>query len=597
MMNLTVNNITKSVDVWAKYLNVSISALQLWKRQGDLEEKVNKLLNKRSLRGYEIEYDGILYSSKQLSEILNCAQCTVLKYLKADNINELIELCEKKKRLKSITGCETITEIMKCYNLNSDKTYSLLDKCKTKEQFDEEIEYFKNGKNDRRLDGYYDFSGILTKDEFMILNMYYRDLNLIKKHVESGLGTDYIILFNTQVLFSDIKDYLYNMFEPVSVEYKFLRGILKPNDVVPDALYNFFGKDKLSNITKEELIQSIKLCLGEHCLSEFNEYVPFGYVSLNDKGVFKKSDLYEYIPLSRSKIDNEITSGNFDYIYDLFNGSCLPKYKVRYHGSVMTLSSLINKVGLSKSFIYKNYNEGRFNDGADWLDNMIVTPANRAISKEKAIYYRFGKDINVYELADNYNTTTSRVINILSDDTLTEKECIKLLSNNISLRTYRNGFIIGDNYMTQREVANMFGISHNTMKHLVCVYKNKDELIDALTNNIDSTLQKSSVSGGLSVVIEGHEFKSQGALDEFIGKKGSTLTHVAVRDGKLDKLIENYHIRERLLFKENSPYSTWFAEGTWIYKCPVCKRKLLMSTEELINYKHNADICIEYEIE
>lgn len=99
-----------------------------------------------------------------------------------------------------------------------------------------------------------------------------------------------------------------------------------------------------------------------------------------------------------------------------------------------------------------------------------------------------------------------------------------------------------------------------------------------------------------SLNINGDVYNSFSSLAIFLNVPLSTLADAINRD-KLKNLLEVNRYDERILFKENSPYSTWFADDTWIYKCPVCKRKLLMSTEELINYKHDDVLCIELEIE
>lgn len=99
-----------------------------------------------------------------------------------------------------------------------------------------------------------------------------------------------------------------------------------------------------------------------------------------------------------------------------------------------------------------------------------------------------------------------------------------------------------------------------------------------------------------SLNINGDVYNSFSSLAIFLNVPLSTLADAINRD-KLKNLLEVNRYDERILFKENSPYSTWFADDTWIYKCPVCKRKLLMSTEELINYKHDDALCIELEIE
>lgn len=99
-----------------------------------------------------------------------------------------------------------------------------------------------------------------------------------------------------------------------------------------------------------------------------------------------------------------------------------------------------------------------------------------------------------------------------------------------------------------------------------------------------------------SLNINGDIYSSYSSLAIFLNIALSTLSD-AINRGRLKNLLEVSRYDERILFKNNSPYSTWFADGIWIYECPVCKRKLLMSTEELINYKHDDMLCIEFEIE
>lgn len=100
----------------------------------------------------------------------------------------------------------------------------------------------------------------------------------------------------------------------------------------------------------------------------------------------------------------------------------------------------------------------------------------------------------------------------------------------------------------------------------------------------------------IKINVCGIEFPSLKAASDFLNTNFGNVYNY-YKYSRIHELEEVYHVRERILFKENSPYSTWFADDTWIYKCPVCKRKLLMSTEELINYKHDDALCIEFEIE
>lgn len=146
-----------------------------------------------------------------------------------------------------------------------------------------------------------------------------------------------------------------------------------------------------------------------------------------------------------------------------------------------------------------------------------------------------------------------------------------------------------------RQICIKYNKSYDTMKKLRWkTGLSRDEFLEFLIN-----YNSNNSSEPVQVVVDNiiYRFDSQTKLSEFINMPRSFINSVIRNKRNIDKVLESCHIKERLLFKDNSPYSTWFADNTWIYKCPTCKRKLLMSTEELINYKHDDMLCKEYEVE
>lgn len=111
------------------------------------------------------------------------------------------------------------------------------------------------------------------------------------------------------------------------------------------------------------------------------------------------------------------------------------------------------------------------------------------------------------------------------------------------------------------------------------------------TSNL-KRLEDSFYAGGSiyrkPVVMQGRTWELRNHLYQFMNKRYIWLE----TDEQLEAAVLKDRYTDRLKFESISHEVTHVTEDLWTYKCPVCKRIVLCSTEELIDFKHNEDWCI-----
>lgn len=90
------------------------------------------------------------------------------------------------------------------------------------------------------------------------------------------------------------------------------------------------------------------------------------------------------------------------------------------------------------------------------------------------------------------------------------------------------------------------------------------------------------------VVIQGRTWQLRNHLYQFMNKQYTWLE----TNEQLEMAVLKDRYTDRLKFESISHEVTHVTEDLWTYKCPVCERIVLCSTEELADFKHNEDWCI-----
>ena len=262
------------------------------------------------------------------------------------------------------------------------------------------------------------------------------------------------------------------------------------------------------------------------------------------------------------------------------------KQKYNYHGEQLYLSELRVKLKCDFTRLRKAIDSGNLESLIEECDNRNSKKSEHIILNGIRIDYDYLYDKYGYELAKY------RIEELgLKDAYLSLKYDIKPKEFKYALFT-DNGEVV---YTLEDAVKRL-----NRTKRYIAIFVRDngiEKYHEIMQSNIEIKDNERIITKAVdSLNINGDIYSSHSSLAIFLNIALSTLSD-AINRGRLKNLLEVSRYDERILFKNNSPYSTWFANGIWIYECPVCKRKLLMSTEELINYKHDDRLCIEFEIE
>lgn len=425
------------------------------------------------------------------------------------------------------------------------------------------------------------------------LRYYYETLDELNLHADNGKDENCIYIFNRFINLTELPDVKPN--KNKSFKKLLYESILKPGDIIPDSVISKIGDEYFDCISVEELKDDITVILGENNFVD-NIFVPANYIYTNIYGVLEFKEAAKLLKITESSVERIKYNYTQEEIDERFATITDGTVEILYHNELVSVKELSQKTGFGVSYIRNNFNLGKFSENADWLDDMIQIKPFLVVHKDRCIVHFEGEETTIYALAEKFNKDMKTIRSYYFDSDLNQDEVEFILNNNLDIKRYKYGFKVNNEWLLMPELAEMFGITVGSIRAMVKKGLSKDEIVNKLLRELDDVLAKSDKAKGASVKIADVEFSSYLKLDRFINVVKNTSRSFIVRFGK-DKFIKSYHFEERLLFKDNSPYSTWFADNTWIYECPTCKRKLLMSTEELINYKHDDMICKEYEVE
>lgn len=220
----------------------------------------------------------------------------------------------------------------------------------------------------------------------------------------------------------------------------------------------------------------------------------------------------------------------------------------------------------------------------------------RVAAREKRFCWTRRRKLSSIEIAKEVGLTRAYVKKMLSEHT--SAELYLAVKYNIGISKVHESYWIDGKLCNKRKMCEYYNINYNTF----VAYENKHGIKAALQRLKNNKFLSRGESEGDIQKID---------LSNFFGGLFSTPKEVCdtlqvtrsqfyryIKGVMTEEAFQNVsHYKERLQFKENSPYTTWFCEDTWEYQCPICNRKLLLTTEELKTYKHDDKLCEEYKIE
>lgn len=244
-----------------------------------------------------------------------------------------------------------------------------------------------------------------------------------------------------------------------------------------------------------------------------------------------------------------------------------------------------------------------------------------AVKREKHMYK--GTLMSFREIAHksgHAQETVSRVIHKAklkpSDDVTSVVDNIKCVA---SMR-----FVVNGQYMTTSAIARMYGVSSSAVTSIAgrCAIKDGGEIPETLLLNCSkhgrylvngklAKLTDISRESGIKratlyqrIYVTGRKTGEEisdllSANGVIVGdtkwslRKLMMFLHLSRFTSDMVNTLDKYNYNERLkLGLDKASRSTWIIDDLWEYECPVCHKKLLLTTDEIINHEHGS-ICEE----
>lgn len=283
-----------------------------------------------------------------------------------------------------------------------------------------------------------------------------------------------------------------------------------------------------------------------------------------------------------------------------------------YKGELLTLREISNITGLKKPTLY------------GWLTSLssdvdiypILLSKSQTLSERKYYVYR-GRRVSRHAVCKSSKISGKTLDKIASENNLSDSDDVAPF---IAKYKLSKSWIYKGDILSKQEIANITGVNVTTIQDkLKGVPKGTD-----VTSIVDSRVPSKWYFNGkllragtigkeigvtgrvvkrwlidipvrtdvtqyirdctLRVNIRGIRFKSITDVCLFL----NTGYHVITQE-----LLDEYNFDVRVsLGADKASRSTWIIDDLWEYECPVCHKKLLLTTDEIINHDHGS-ICKE----
>lgn len=224
--------------------------------------------------------------------------------------------------------------------------------------------------------------------------------------------------------------------------------------------------------------------------------------------------------------------------------------------------------------------ESKFRDSTQTTS--FVSKPTKKKSTAPGTYLYKGKEYRLYQVSNE----TGIPLGTLKDEIKTYgfKEVFDAAFLGRTVWAMKRKYILADgSSLTKEEVCSKFGVD------LEWLLKLEDENgIEYIEQHVsDGDLLNYDSSRPIYLPIPGYKF-TKNELAYLLNIK---VEQVDSYKSNIQKLLQMYHFKERLAFKDKAHNATWMSEDTWKYTCPECGKKLLLSAEEIKKHSHSEKFC------
>lgn len=245
--------------------------------------------------------------------------------------------------------------------------------------------------------------------------------------------------------------------------------------------------------------------------------------------------------------------------------SAVKRERYMYKGTLMSFREIAHKSGHAQETVSRVIHKAKLkpsDDVTSVVDNIKCVASMHFVVK--------GKYLTTQSIARMYGVSRSAVTSIASRCAIKDGGEIP---ETLLLNSSKHGrYLVNGKFAKLTDISREYGIKRATLYRRIydSGRKTGEEISDLL-----------SVNG---VVVGGTKWSLS---------KLMTFLHLSRFTSDMVNTLDDYNYTDRLkLGFDKSSRSTWIIDDLWEYECPVCHKKLLLTTDEIIKHEHGS-VCEE----